>query len=363
MPPLFRAVGFSASKGWYGGKAYFLGQRTPLTKWKKFRIVERTHHVERRIEFTNMKPKLSALLGLLVLSALAAPAQFLYSTNSGSIIITGYGGPGGAGTIPPTVNNLPVTSIGSNAFYNSSLIVSVTIPNSVTNIGDYAFYGCGTLASVTIPNSVTSIGIGAFQMSSLLSVMIPGSVTSFGNRAFAQCFYMTNATIANGVSSIGDYGFAEGNALPSITIPASVTNIGVAAFAWDNLSLINVTILGSVSGIGDYAFYACQRLTSISFQGNAPTADASVFFTDLSATVYYLPGTSGWSSTFAGLPTMLWTALIRPAVASVATRNNQFGFDIAGPINAVLVVEATTNLTSLVAHPDRHAHKRFVPFR
>jgi hypothetical protein len=107
-----------------------------------------------------MKQKMSAVLSLLILAAPAAPAQFLYSTNSGSIIITGYGGPGGAVTIPPTINNLPVTGIGSKAFYSSSLIVSVTIPNRVTNIGDYAFYNCGTRASVTIPNSVISIGKG-----------------------------------------------------------------------------------------------------------------------------------------------------------------------------------------------------------
>ena len=52
-----------------------------------------------------------------------------------------------------------VTSIGAMAFYNCSVLTSVTIPNSVTSIGEYAFYGCSSLTSISFPKSVTSIGI------------------------------------------------------------------------------------------------------------------------------------------------------------------------------------------------------------
>ena len=40
------------------------------------------------------------------------PTEFNYTTNNGTITITGYTGPGGAVTIPSTINGLPVTSIG-----------------------------------------------------------------------------------------------------------------------------------------------------------------------------------------------------------------------------------------------------------
>ena len=49
---------------------------------------------------------------MLMLLALPAPvqAQFNYTTNNGTITITGYTGSGGAVTIPSTINGLPVTA-------------------------------------------------------------------------------------------------------------------------------------------------------------------------------------------------------------------------------------------------------------
>lgn len=55
-----------------------------------------------------------------------------------------------------------VTTIGENAFANTSGLVSVTIPNTVSVIRSYAFRG-SSLASIVIPNSVTSIEKYAFE--------------------------------------------------------------------------------------------------------------------------------------------------------------------------------------------------------
>ena len=84
----------------------------------------------------------SWILPLLLLSLLPAvvQAQFTFTTNNGTLTITGYTGPGGAVTIPSMVYDLPVTSIGTNAFYNCTSLAGVTIPNSATNIGNEAFY-------------------------------------------------------------------------------------------------------------------------------------------------------------------------------------------------------------------------------
>ena len=94
------------------------------------------------------------LLPVLLLALPAAvQAQFTYTTNKGTITITGYTGPGGGVTIPSTITGLPVTDIGSYAFEYSSL-TSVTMGTNLLRIGEAAFYGCASLGSVTIPNSV-----------------------------------------------------------------------------------------------------------------------------------------------------------------------------------------------------------------
>ena len=73
---------------------------------------------------------LSLLLLLLALPA-AVQAQFLFTTDSGTITITSYYGSGGAVTIPSTIDGRPVTSIGGQAFGECHRLTSVTIPKGV----------------------------------------------------------------------------------------------------------------------------------------------------------------------------------------------------------------------------------------
>ena len=118
------------------------------------------------------------LLLLVPLCALpvTAHAQFNYETNNGAITVTGYTGPGGEVDIPDTIEGLPVTTIGRNAFSGSTRLTSITIPNNVTSIGDWAFSDCTGLTSITIPNNVTSIGDWAFSdCTSLTAVHFQGN--------------------------------------------------------------------------------------------------------------------------------------------------------------------------------------------
>ena len=156
---------------------------------------------------------------LLLATPVAVQAQFTYTTNNGTITITKYTGTNSAVVIPDTITGLPVTSIGIEAFYNSS-ITSVTIPNSVTSIGDNAF-GFTGLTSITIPNSVTNLGSAFYDCTSLTNVTIPNSVTSIGDGTFFNCTSLTNVTIPNGVTSIGVSAFLFSASLTSVLVTIS----------------------------------------------------------------------------------------------------------------------------------------------
>ena len=258
-------------------------------------------------------------------------------------------GKSGSYTIPNGVTN-----IGDYAFQCCTNLTDVMIPYSVTTIGNYAFSSCTSLTSVTIPSSVTTIGALAFDnctslatitvdagnsaYSSVDSVLfnknqttiiqypagksgtytIPNNVTGIGNSAFDNCIRLAGITIPSSTTTIGNSVFNNCTSLISVTIPDSVSSIGDWAFRSCS-SLISVTIGNGVSSIGDYAFSLCASLMGIYFEGNVPGIGSSVFDADNNATVYYLPGTTGWGQTFGGRPTALWNNAIGPTIKANGT--------------------------------------------
>jgi hypothetical protein len=262
---------------------------------------------------------------LLLLLALPAvvQAQFNYTTSNGTITITGYTGPGGAVVIPATIDGLPVTRIEYYAFSGKTSLTSVTIPNDVTNIGSAAFESCTNLTSITIPGSVTIIGLGAFySCTSLTNVTVPNSVTRILSFAFAHCTSLTSVMLPNSVTSFGSYAFLSCTSLTSVRIPIHVSRVGEATFN------------------------SCTNLTAVFFQDNAPEFGADVFLDASNVTVYYLPGTTGWGTTFADRPAVLWNPRAQTGNASFGVRTNRFGFTITGTADIPIVVEACTNLAN-----------------
>ena len=70
----------------------------------------------------------------------------------------------GSITIPSTIKNVPVTTIGEHAFMECKQITSIKLPDSITVIEQRAFSSCEELKSVTIGNNVKSIGVRAFHL-------------------------------------------------------------------------------------------------------------------------------------------------------------------------------------------------------
>ncbi|HZM02402.1 MAG TPA: leucine-rich repeat domain-containing protein [Candidatus Saccharimonadales bacterium] len=353
----------------------------------------------------------SKVRGQFAYSTNADGSIYTYGTNAdGTANIAAYSGPSWVVTIPTAVNGLPVTSIAFGAFLACGSLTSITIPESVTSIGEAAFDNCTNLTSVNLANGIASIGANAFfRCPSLASVIIPESVTNIGDDPFGASISLKSITVdtnnlfyssVNGVlfdknqttliqypsglsgiytipgsvNSIADNAFGSCTNLNSVIVPASVSSIGVSAFD-DCISLTNVniangvtnigygafhdctsltsmTIPASVTSIGDLAFVGCNGLTNVYFQGNAPVLDFDeILFFGANATIYYLPGTTGWTSTFSGRPALPWTPLIETGDGSFGVRTNQFGFNITWASGMTVVLEVCSNLTTPVWNP------------
>jgi hypothetical protein len=60
-----------------------------------------------------------------------------------------------------------------------------------------------------------------------------------------------------------------------------------------------------------------------------------------------LPKTTGWGATFDGIPAVLWN----PQAKTLGFAGGHFGFNITGPTNTTIVVQACTNLVQSVWLP------------
>ena len=196
----------------------------------------------------------------------------------------------------PNLKNLDIaevniTALPIQAFYKSTNVENLILPNTLITIGEEMFYQ-SKLKTVVIPANATTIGNSAFeQCASLISIDIPANVETIGTAVFWDCSSLATVTFENGsqLKTIGGgsssyYGaFSYCTALTSIEIPASVETIGASAFKGCS-KLATVTFekesqLKTIGG-GSYssgAFSDCTALTSIEIPASVETIEAAAF--------------------------------------------------------------------------------------
>ena len=206
-----------------------------------------------------------------------------------------------------------VTTIGSDAFYNSN-ITAVSIPNTVKTIQDRAFNYCTELTTITLSEGLESIGHYAFENCIKLdNVIIPNSVSTIGQYAFSFCSNLSNITLGTGISelsygifsycsslssvelhnnitAIGESAFSECSSLDTILVPSSVQTIGSSAFSGCT-SLESIIIPSSVQTIGSSAFSGCSNLVSVDLPEGLKTISWGMFYGCSNLEAIVLPST------------------------------------------------------------------------
>ena len=288
------------------------------------------------------------MLLAILLPALATAADFVvdgicYNIKGNEAAVASRRVPGflfigysGAVVIPATVTydgtTYPVTSIEAIAFYGSTELTSIVVPNSVTEIGQDAFGNCPGLTSIVVesgnPRFDSRNNCNAIiettdneLIAGCKNTIIPNTVTKIGNLAFDACSSLTSIVIPNSVTSIGHYAFYWCDSLTSIDIPNSVIEIGYGVFescpgltsivvesgnprydSRNNCNAIietayntllygckNTTIPYSVTTIDDYAFYGCDSLTSIVIPNSVTEIGYGAFYDCIDLTSIVIP--------------------------------------------------------------------------
>ena len=160
-----------------------------------------------------------------------------------------------------------------------SSISSDIVPNSISSFVNGAFHTEFPEDFVEIQHGFGYIGdfLYRFSNTEITSVTIPESVTSIGIAAF-RWNYLTSIIIPESVTSIGAGAFA-GNFLTEVLIPNSVIIIGgdgVVGGAFDGNYLTSVNIPNSVTTIGRQAFFG-NYLTSIEIPNSVTVLELEAF--------------------------------------------------------------------------------------
>lgn len=162
--------------------------------------------------------------------------------------------------------NSRITSIDASAFMNCAKLVSVNLADMpLQSLGSQAFFGCSVIPSIALPSTLLSIGPEAFSFCPKLarfSLVTPnGSVSAgvftvvdevlFQNQgtilfAYPPAKNVSTYTAPDNVIKIAPDAFRAAYRLYRIVLPNSVTEIGERAFSYcTNLSILNSTAGGT----------------------------------------------------------------------------------------------------------------------
>ena len=162
---------------------------------------------------------------------------------------------------------------------------TLVIPDNIQKICSYAFNGCTNLTSVTVPNSVTEIEYAAFTgCSNIASITLPfigkergntGSQEAIFGYIFGSSSYVGGVSVTAYHNSSNSQGYFIPQALRSVTI-TDESVIGHGAF--DGCSILtSITYPDTVTEVGGYAFRNCTGVSSLAIPSNISILETGVF--------------------------------------------------------------------------------------
>lgn len=267
-------------------------------------------------------------------------ASFSYMIDDGKATILQFIGSETDVVIPAKIEDCPVTSVNSGAFYGAA-VESVVFPESVWEIGEYCFSLCERLESVTITAATETIGANIFN--ECPDVTVYGAENSYAHLyaqrwgvpfvatshlpARTSSYYLTTdgdeATIlfytgsvadlvipdnidGYTITGIGNYAFTDVDGLTKITLPSTLKVIGKHAFSYTGLKEIEIP--DGVFNIGPSAFRECYSLTKATIPASVTNITSNAF-RDCGDNFTIYGYTGSRAESFAGEQNYLFVAL------------------------------------------------------
>lgn len=235
--------------------------------------------------------------------------EYITVGDGSSIEIVGYVGNEKEISVPSSINNLNVVSLGVNCFEGNTTAEVIKLNSNITSVGEGAFKNCTALKELKSGDALETLGVSMFEgCTSLESYQIPDAVTAIPEKCFAGCTSLTEVkehknlkdvaadsfvgsawenakedgplnfgrvlysykgevkdmVIPEGVSIIEDYAFLGCDFIETVTLGEDVEEIGLYAFQ-NCVNLKSVAVDDAMGVVSAGAFKGCTALTSIDF--------------------------------------------------------------------------------------------------
>ena len=171
------------------------------------------------------------------------------------------------------------------------------------------------------------------ECTNLTSVTMPETITSVGLAAFQSCTQLTNINLSSGLREIGQHAFNNCQKIVSIVLPNGVTNIADYVFS-NCMGLEDIVIPNSVVSIGSQSFYNCVKLRHITIPSSIRDIGYCAFSVCTSLGAIEFEGNSPSVNGAA----FVWGASINSnCCAYVRNDSSGWGVDIPGIWNKILI--------------------------
>lgn len=210
-------------------------------------------------------------------------------------------------TIPSNYEGKTITTIGSYAFLECTVVSEINIPNSIVKIENRAFYCCSDISSIVIPDNVKIIEDEAFcGCEKLSNITFSSNLTSLGHFVFdGTAYYQNEKNWIDGILYVNDILVKASHSISgNVTILNGTTTISSFAFKYcDNIT--GVVIPDSVTNIEYYAFQECDNLASIVIPNSVTLIDYSAFIgCNILSKMYYIGTEAEWNNIYINGTTM-----------------------------------------------------------
>lgn len=135
---------------------------------------------------------------------------------------------------------------------------------------------------------VTEISSEAFRKSSYTSITLPDTITAIGVEAFADSKELKSIKLPAKLKRVETYAFSGCTALTSVQFNSKLESIGRKSFS-NCISLTKVTLPNAVTSIGDRAFEKCYKLNSVKLNKKLTKIGEEAFYKDYALKSIHIP--------------------------------------------------------------------------